>query len=50
MLLILALGKQKKVDFCELKASIVYRVSFRTAKATERNSILKNKTKKNLCV
>lgn len=28
------LGRQKKVDFCELKASLVYRVSTRTVRAT----------------
>jgi hypothetical protein len=31
----------------ELEASLVYRVSSRTARATQRNSVLKNKTKTN---
>jgi len=33
------------VDLCEFKASLVYRVSFRTARATERKAVLKTKTK-----
>ena len=42
MPLISALGKQKQADFCEIKASLVYRVSFRTgSKATQRNPVLK---------
>jgi len=34
------------VYFCEFKASLVYRVSSRTAKATQRNPVLKGKKKK----
>ena len=33
------LGRQKQEDFCEFKASLVYRVSFRTAKATQSNPV-----------
>jgi hypothetical protein len=39
------LGRQRQVELCEFKASLVYRVSSRTAKATQRNPFLKNKTK-----
>ena len=36
------LRRQRQVDLCEYKASLVYRVSFRTARAIiERNTILK---------
>jgi hypothetical protein len=35
--LIPALGRQKQGDLCEFKASLVYRVSFRTAKDIQRN-------------
>jgi hypothetical protein len=35
------------VDFCEFKASLVYRMSSRTARALQRNPVLKNKTKQN---
>ena len=49
-------GKQKQVDFCEFEASLVYRASSRTARATQRNPVLKkvknkqtqNKRKQNL--
>ena len=34
-------------DFCEFKASLVYRVSSRTARDTQRNSVLKNKQTQN---
>jgi hypothetical protein len=43
--LIPALRRQKQVDLCELEASLVYRFSSRTAKATQRNPVLKNKNK-----
>jgi hypothetical protein len=33
-------------DLCEFEASLVYRVSSRTAKVTQRNPVLKNKRKK----
>ena len=42
-----ALGRQRQTDLCEFEASLVYRVSFRTARAvTQRNPVLK-KTKNN---
>ena len=44
MLVIPALQRQRWAEFCEFKASLVYRVSFRTAKATQRNLVSKNKT------
>ena len=45
MLLILALRRQRWADLCEFKfkASLVYRVSSRTVKATQRNPVSKNK-------
>jgi hypothetical protein len=33
------------VDLCEFKASCVYKVSSRRARITQRNPVLKNKTK-----
>jgi hypothetical protein len=36
MALILALGSQKQGDLCELEASLVYRLSSRTAEATQK--------------
>jgi hypothetical protein len=46
------LGKQRQADFwvqgrpvSEFEASLVYRVSSRTARAIKRNPVLKNKTK-----
>ena len=43
MPLISVLGRQKQVYLCEFRASLVYRVSFRTARViTQRNSVLKN--------
>jgi hypothetical protein len=35
--LIPAPGRQRQVDLCEFKASLVYRVSPRTGRATQRN-------------
>jgi hypothetical protein len=43
MLLVSALGRQKQVDFCDFQGSLVYGVNSRTARATLRNPILKNK-------
>jgi hypothetical protein len=45
MPLISALGRQRQVDLCEFKASLVYRVSSRIARATQRNPDWKKKTK-----
>jgi hypothetical protein len=48
MPLIPALGRQRQTD-SEFEASLVYRVSSRTARATQRNPVPKkqNKTKQN---
>jgi len=44
--LILALGRQKQKNLCEFEASLVYRVSSGTARATWRNFVSKkNQTK-----
>ena len=44
--LIPALGRQMQVDLCEFEASLIYRVSSRTARAaTQTNAVLKNKQK-----
>ena len=40
--LIPALGRQRQADLCEFKDSLVYRVSSRTAKDTQRNPVSKN--------
>jgi hypothetical protein len=45
--LILRLRRQRQVDLCELKASLVYRVSSRTVRATQRNHFSKNEKAKN---
>ena len=41
MPLMLALEKQKQEDLSEFEASLVYRASSRTARATQRNPVLK---------
>jgi hypothetical protein len=38
-------GQQRQVDHCEFEVGMVYRVSSRTAKATQRNPVLKKQTK-----
>ena len=38
-----ALGRQRQADFCEFKASLVYKASSRTAGVTQRNSVSKTK-------
>ena len=40
-----ALYRQRQTDLYEFKASLVYRVSSRTARAEQRNPILKKKIK-----
>ena len=40
--LIPALRKQRQADLCEFRACLVYRVSSRTASATQRNPVLEN--------
>jgi hypothetical protein len=41
MYLIPALGRQDQADLCEFKASLVYRVSSRIARAMQRNPVSK---------
>ena len=38
--------RQRQVDLCEIEAGLVYKVSFRTARATQRNPVLKRKEKR----
>jgi hypothetical protein len=38
-----AIGRKRQVDLCEFKASLIYKASFRIAKATQRNHVLKKK-------
>jgi hypothetical protein len=45
MPLIPELGRQKQANLCELEASLVYRASSRTAKATQRSPVSKYKGK-----
>jgi hypothetical protein len=40
-----ALQRQKQVDLCNFKASLVYKTSSRTAKATQINPVSTNKQK-----
>ena len=44
--LISALGRQKQVGLCEFEAGLVYKMSSRTARATQRNLVLRKKKKK----
>jgi hypothetical protein len=44
--LIPALGRQRKVDLCELEAHLVYRESSRTSRVAQRNPVFKNQKKK----
>ena len=46
MLLILALRRQRQVDLYEFKVSLVYRVSSKTARATQRSPVLENSNKR----
>jgi len=39
MALIPALGRQRQADLCEFGASLVYRESSRTARATQKNLV-----------
>ena len=45
MLLILALGRQRKKDLCEFKDNVVYSVNSKRASATQRNPVLFKKKK-----
>ena len=47
MLLIPELWKQRQVAFCEFEASLVYTVSSKTARSTQRNPVFKNKKRTN---
>ena len=44
MPLISALRRHRQADFCEFEDSLVYRVSFRIARATQRNLVSKSRT------
>ena len=46
MLLIPVLGRQRQVDICEfeVKVSLIYKESSRTAKATQRNLVSKHQS------
>ena len=46
--LIPALGRQRQEDLCEFRVSLVYRVSSKTSRATQRNPVLENKTKQKI--
>jgi hypothetical protein len=41
--LLQGLGRQRQADLCEFEASLVYRVICKTARATQRNNISKQK-------
>ena len=43
---ILVLVRQRQADLSEFEASLVYRVSSRTARATQRNPVSKNNINK----
>lgn len=45
--MILPLRRQKRVDLWEFEASLIYKASSRTSKATQRNPISKDQTKPN---
>ena len=44
MPLIPVLGRQRQEELCEFKASLVSKVSSRTARATKKDPVLKNQT------
>lgn len=46
MLLVPSLGRKKQMELCELEASLDYKSSFRNAKVTERNFVVKTNKKK----
>jgi hypothetical protein len=50
MALIPALRRQRQADLCESEVSLVYKVSFRTVRTTQRNPVWKNNTKKLLII
>ena len=42
-----SIQRQRQVDVCEFEASLVYRVSSRTVRATQRNPVLNKQTSNN---
>ena len=46
--LIPALGRQRQEDLCEFRVSLVYRVSSKTSRVTQRNPVLENKIKQKI--
>ena len=50
MPLISALGRQSQADLCEFKASVIYRVNFRTGKDIQRKPVSKNQKEKKIKV
>jgi hypothetical protein len=48
MLLILGLRRQREMDLCEFEASLIYRTSLSTVRATQRPCLEKQKTQKDL--
>jgi hypothetical protein len=47
ILLVLALGRQRKSDLCEFKASLVYRASSKTARAVTQRNLVATKQNNN---
>ena len=50
MPLIPAVRRQRKVNLSEIEASLVYKLSYRIARATQRNPVLKTKQKLDLII
>jgi len=46
MSLIPVLGRQRQVDLCEFEASLLYRMSSKTARTTQRNPVSKKKLRR----
>jgi hypothetical protein len=42
-----SIGRQRQVDLCESEASLAYRVSSRTVRATQGNHVLKQNKENN---
>jgi hypothetical protein len=45
MSLIPALRRQRQIELCEFKASLIYRATSKTVRALQRDPVLKGKTK-----
>jgi hypothetical protein len=45
-----ALGRQRQVELCDFKGSLVYNSSSRAARVTQRNPVLENKKSYNLVI